>query len=37
VNSYLPPNARPIIETQYEQIRTVQRDLDEFRTARVAA
>ena len=36
VTSYLPPNARPVIEKQYEQIRSVQRDLDELRIARVA-
>ena len=36
VMSFLPPNARPIIEKQYEQIRNVQRDLDELRIARVA-
>jgi uncharacterized protein (TIGR02284 family) len=34
--SILPPNARPIIEKQYEQIRNVQRDLDDIRIARVA-
>lgn len=36
VMSFMPPNARPIIEKQYEQIRNVQRDLDAFRMARVA-
>ena len=37
VTSYLPPNARPVIERHYEQIRNVQRDLDELRISRVAA
>lgn len=37
VMSFLPPGARPIIEKQYEAVRGVQRDLDEFRIARVVA
>jgi len=30
VTSLLPPNARPIVERQYEQIQGVQRELSEF-------
>jgi uncharacterized protein (TIGR02284 family) len=37
VMSFLPPDVRPIVEKQYEQIRTVQHDLDEFRIARATA
>jgi uncharacterized protein (TIGR02284 family) len=37
VMSFLPPGARPIIERQYEAVRGVQHDLDEFRIARLAS
>lgn len=30
VSNILPPNARPVIERQYDAIRGVQRELDEF-------
>jgi len=30
ISSLLPPNARPVVEQQYERIRSVQRELSEF-------
>ena len=36
VLSVLPPDARPIIDRQYEQIRNAQRELDELRLSRIA-
>ena len=30
ISSLLPPNARPVVEHQYEGIRLVQRELSEF-------
>ena len=36
VMGVLPPDARPIIDQQYEQIRGAQRELDELRLSRIA-
>jgi uncharacterized protein (TIGR02284 family) len=36
VTDVLPPEARPIIDRQYEQIRNAQRELDQLRLSRVA-
>ena len=36
VMSVLPPEARPIIDSQYEQIRNAQRELDQLRLSRIA-
>ena len=36
VMSVLPPDARPIIDRQYEQIRNARRELDELRLSRIA-
>jgi uncharacterized protein (TIGR02284 family) len=36
VMDLLPPDARPTIERQYEQIRASQRELDELRLSRIA-
>lgn len=37
VNAWLPPDARVIVEKQYEQIRNAQRELDQLRLTRVAS
>lgn len=36
VMDVLPPDARPIIDRQYEQIRVTQRELDQLRLSRIA-
>lgn len=36
VMGVLPPEARPIIDQQYEQIRNAQRELDQLRLSRIA-
>jgi uncharacterized protein (TIGR02284 family) len=36
VMNVLPPDARPIIDKQYEQIRNSQRELDQLRLSRIA-
>ena len=36
VMSVLPPGARPVIDRQYEQIRSAQRELDQLRLSRIA-
>lgn len=36
VMDVLPPDARPIIDQQYEQIRLAQRELDQLRLSRIA-